>query len=54
MDIHVTNKTTKPWEIIYVIKVRQLFSKHRISIIASSVVWRAVQTEKNVMCCAVK
>ena len=42
MDIHITNKTNKSWEAVYVIeKVRQLFSK-----IVSSVWWRAVQTEK--------
>ena len=29
MDIHITNKTNKSREVIYVIeKVRQLFSKH--------------------------
>ena len=45
MDIHVINKTIKSWEAVYVIeKVRQLFSKHRVSKIASSVWWRAVQT----------
>ena len=55
MDIHITNKTNKCWEVVYVIeKVRQLFSKHRVSKIVSSVWWRAVQTEKNVMFCAVK
>ena len=27
VDIHVTNKTSKSWEVVYVIKVRQLFSK---------------------------
>ena len=51
MDIHVTNKTNKSWEVVYVIKkVRQLFSKHRDSKIVSSLWWRAVQTEKNVVC----
>ena len=54
MDIHVTNKTNKSWAVVYVIKYRQLFSKHRVSKIASSVWWRAIQTEKNVLCCAVK
>ena len=55
MDIHITNKTNKSWEVGYVIeKVRQLFSKHRVSKIVSSVWWRAVQTEINVVCCAVK
>ena len=47
MDIHITNKTNKSWEVVYIIeKVRQLFSKHRISNIVSSVWWRAVQTER--------
>ena len=47
MDIHNTNKTSKSWEVVYVIeKVRQLFSKHRVSRIVSSVWWRAEQTEK--------
>ena len=49
MDIHITNKS---WEVVYVIKLRQLFSKHRVSKIVSSVVWRALQ--KNVVCCALK
>ena len=52
MDIHITNKTIKSLEVVYIIeKVRQLFSKHRVSKIVSSVWWRAVQTEK--MKCAV-
>ena len=47
MDIHITNKTNKSWEVAYIIeKVRQLFNKHRVSKIVSSVWWRAVQTEK--------
>ena len=55
MDIHITNKTNKSWEDVYVIeKVRQVFSKHLVSKIVSSVWWRAVQTEKNAVCCAVK
>ena len=55
MDIHITNKANKSWEVAYVIeKVKQLFSKHRVSKIASSFWWMAVQTEKNVVCCAVK
>ena len=53
MDIHVTKKTNKSWEVVYVIKVRQLFSNHRVSKIVLSVWWRAVRTEKNVVCCAV-
>ena len=47
MDIDITNKTNKSWEVVYVIeKFRHLFSKHRIGEIVSSVWWRAVQTEK--------
>ena len=47
MDIHITNKTDKSWEAVYIIeKVRQLFSKHRVNKIVSSAYWRAVQTEK--------
>ena len=43
MDIHVTNKTNKFWEVVYVVeKDRLLFSKHRVSIIVLSVCWRAV------------
>ena len=52
MDIHITNKTNKSWEVVYVIeKVWQLFGKHRVSKVVSSVLWRAVKTEK--MQCAV-
>ena len=47
VDIHVTNETSKFWEVDYVIKKdRQLFSKHRVSEIVSSVWLRAVQKEK--------
>ena len=47
MDIQIISKTNKFWEVVYVIeKVRQLFSKHGVSKIVSSVWWRAVQTEK--------
>ena len=53
MDIHVTNKTKKSWEVVYVIeKVRQLFSKHRISKIVSSV-WGYRQKKCSVLCCKV-
>ena len=52
MDLHVTNKTSKSYEVVYLIKkVRWLFSKHGVSWIVSSFGWRAVQTEK--MLCAV-
>ena len=55
MDIHITNKTGKSWEDVYVIEtVRQLLSKHGVSKIVSSVCWRAVQTEKcSVLCCRI-
>ena len=46
-DIHINNKTSKSLEVAYVIKkVRQLFCKHRVSKIVSSVLCRAVQAEK--------
>ena len=48
MDINVTNKL---WMVVYVIKVRQLSSKHTFSKIDSFVVCRAVQKEE--MFCAV-
>ena len=46
MDIRVANKTNKSRKIVYVVKVRQLFSNHRICKIVSSVALKAVQTEK--------
>ena len=47
MDIHISNKTNKSSEVVNVIKkIGQLFSKHRVSKVVSSVWWRAVQTEK--------
>ena len=46
MDIHLTNKTNKSWEFVYVMKVKQLFNEHRVSKIVLSVWWRVVQTEK--------
>ena len=49
--IHVTNMS---WKVVYVTKDRQLLSKHRMSKIVSSAGWRAVQSERNVVCCAVK
>ena len=55
MDIHVTNKTNMSWEVVYVIKkVRQLFSKYRVSKIVSSVWWSAIHAKKcSVLCCIV-
>ena len=51
MDIHVTKKISKSWEVVYVIKkVRQLFSKHRVSNIVLLVGWRAVK-KKYIVCC---
>ena len=35
-------------------KVSQLFSKHRVSKIVSSVWCRAEQAEKNIVCCTLK
>ena len=47
MDIHITNKSNKSWEVVYVIeKVRYLLSKHIVGKIVSSVWWRAVKTER--------
>ena len=54
MDIQVTNETNKSWEVVYAIKkVRQLFSKHRVSKIVSSVFVEGGTDRKNVVCCAV-
>ena len=44
MDSHVTNKTNMSLEVVYLIKVMQQFSKHRLSKIVSSFVCTAVQT----------
>ena len=55
VDIHITNETNKSWVVVYVIeKVRQLFNKRRVGKIVSSVWWRAVQTEKNVVHCDIE
>ena len=41
MDIHVTDKTNKSWEVVYVIeKVRQLFSKQSIRLFRHFGGWR--------------
>ena len=48
MDVHITNRTKKSREVVYVIEVRQLFSKHRVSLV------EGVTDRKNVVCCAVK
>ena len=54
MDVHITIKTNKYSEVVYVNdEVRQLFSIHRVINIVSSIWRRAVQAEKNVVCCAV-
>ena len=54
MDIHFTIKTNKSWEVVYVIKkVRQLFCIYRVSEIVSSILWKAVHTEKNSMLCCI-
>ena len=53
MDIHVTDNTNNSLEVAYVVKkIRQLFSKHTVSKIVSSVGLWAVQTEN--MLCTVK
>ena len=55
MDIHITNKTNKSWEAVYVIeKVRQLFSKHRVSKVFFVGLVEVGTDRKNVVCCAVK
>ena len=36
MDIHVSNKTDKSRVVVYVIKVRLLFNKHRVCKIVST------------------
>ena len=49
MDFHVTIMTCMSWKVVYVIKkVRQQFSKLRVSKIVAAVWWRADQTNK---CC---
>ena len=54
MDIHVTNKTNKSWEVVYIInKVRQLFSMHRVSKIDFVSLVRGSIGRKNAVCCAV-
>ena len=55
MDIHITNKTNKSWDVVYVIKkVRQLFCKHRVSMIVLSFGgWRYRQKKCCVLCCKV-
>ena len=47
MDIHFTNTSSNSWEVVFVTKkIRQLFSKHRVSQIVSMAWWRAVIKEK--------
>ena len=54
MDSHIANKTNKSWEVVYVIKkVRQLFCKHRVSKIVSSVRLEGGTNRKSVVCCEV-
>ena len=53
MNVYVTNKTSKSCEVVYLVKkVRQQFSKHRVSKIVSPDGWRTIQTEKSVVYCA--
>ena len=54
MDIHITNKTNKSWEVAYIIKVRQLFSKHKVSKIVFVGLVEGGTDKKNVVSCAVK
>ena len=55
MDIHITNKTNKSWEIVYVIeKVRQLFSKHSQKDCFVGLVEGGTDRKKcSVLCCKV-
>ena len=54
MNIHITNKTNKSWEVVYVIeKVRQLFSKHSQFDCFVGLV-EGGTNRRNVVCCAVK
>ena len=53
MDIHITNDTNKSWEVVYVIEVRQLFSKHSQYDCFVGLVEGGTD-RKNVVCCAVK
>ena len=52
MDIHITNKTNKSWEAVYVIeKVRQLFGKVRLFRRFGGGRYR--QNKCSVLCCKV-
>ena len=53
-DIHVNNRTSLSCKVICVVKnIRHLFNEHLVSKIVSLVCWMAVQTEINIVCCAV-
>ena len=53
VNVYVTNKKNKSCEVAYLVKkVRQLFSKHRVSKIVSPVGWRTIPAEKSVVYCA--
>ena len=55
VDIHVTNKTSKYWEVVYVInKARQLFSKHSQCDCFVSLVDGGTNIKNSVVYCAVK
>ena len=53
MDIHITNKTNNSWEVVYVIEVTQLFSKHSQKDCFVGLV-EGGTNRKNVVCCAVE
>ena len=54
MDVYVTNKTNKFWEIVCYHEGQAAVQEHTVSKIVSSVRRRAVQTEKcSVLCCRV-
>ena len=54
MDIHITNKTNKSWEDVYVFEmVRQLFSKHRVRLFRWFGGGRCRQKKCSVLCCKV-
>ena len=54
MDIHITNKTKKSWEVVYIIeKVRQLFSKHSQEDCFVGLVEGGTDRKSVVLCCKV-
>ena len=54
MDIHITNKTNKSWEVVYVIeKFRQLFSKQSVRLFRRFGGGRYKRKKCSVLCCKV-